>query len=160
MGWGHLKILFLRTMKPEKLNFTWKLSDMEQRQVDYIMGPRGSNGNEMHIIFLHGPRLLRWAMWPLGLLFALWSANSRGGDKSIILGYMTPASHLNIFSRSTTYERKFENIIEKNKIKGCICVTVFEEYMCSLIIITIMYQCVEYTLSMSFVFQILCISHQ
>jgi hypothetical protein len=22
MGWGHLKILFLRTMKPEKLNFT------------------------------------------------------------------------------------------------------------------------------------------
>jgi hypothetical protein len=25
MGWGHLKILFLRTMKPEKLNFTWKL---------------------------------------------------------------------------------------------------------------------------------------
>jgi hypothetical protein len=69
MGWGHLKILFLRTMKPEKQNFTWKLSDMEQRQVDYIMGPRGSNGNEMHIIFLHGPRLLRWAMRPLGLLF-------------------------------------------------------------------------------------------
>jgi hypothetical protein len=49
-GGVHLKILFLRTMKPEKLNFTWKLSDMEQRQVDYIMGPRGSNGgNEMHI---------------------------------------------------------------------------------------------------------------
>jgi hypothetical protein len=70
MGWGHLKILFLRTMKPEMLNFTWMLSDMEQRQVDYIMGPRGSNGNEMHIIFLHGPRLLRWAMWPMGLLFA------------------------------------------------------------------------------------------
>jgi hypothetical protein len=22
MGWGHLKILFLRTMKPEQLNFT------------------------------------------------------------------------------------------------------------------------------------------
>jgi hypothetical protein len=22
MGWGHLKILFLRAMKPEKLNFT------------------------------------------------------------------------------------------------------------------------------------------
>jgi hypothetical protein len=22
MGWGHLKILFLRTMKPEMLNFT------------------------------------------------------------------------------------------------------------------------------------------
>jgi hypothetical protein len=33
MGWGHLKILFLRTMKPEKLNFTWKHSDIEQRQV-------------------------------------------------------------------------------------------------------------------------------
>jgi hypothetical protein len=32
---------------------------MEQRQDDYIMGPRGSNGNEMHIIFLHEPRLLR-----------------------------------------------------------------------------------------------------
>jgi hypothetical protein len=32
-GWGHLKIVFLRTMKPEKLNFTWKHSDIEQRQV-------------------------------------------------------------------------------------------------------------------------------
>jgi hypothetical protein len=31
-GWGYLKILFLRTMKPEKLNFTWKHSDIEQRQ--------------------------------------------------------------------------------------------------------------------------------
>jgi hypothetical protein len=62
IGWGHLKVLFLRTMTPEKLNFTWKLSDMEQRQVDYIMGPRGSNvanGNEMHIIFLYWPNLLR-----------------------------------------------------------------------------------------------------
>jgi hypothetical protein len=29
----------------------------------------GANGNEMQIIFLHGPRLLRWAMWPIGLLF-------------------------------------------------------------------------------------------
>jgi hypothetical protein len=105
---GHLKVLFLRTMKPEKLNFTWidwlidylqfyvplknisliwrrhhcqwraakfrpmlgKLSDMEQRQVHYMMGPRGSNGgNEMHIIFLHGSRLLTWAIWPMGLLF-------------------------------------------------------------------------------------------
>jgi hypothetical protein len=32
-GCGHLKILFLRTMKPGKLNFTWKHSDIEQRQV-------------------------------------------------------------------------------------------------------------------------------
>jgi hypothetical protein len=32
-GWGHLKILFLRTTKPEKLNFTWKPSDIVQRQV-------------------------------------------------------------------------------------------------------------------------------
>jgi hypothetical protein len=24
-GWGHLKNLFLRTMKPEKLNFTWNI---------------------------------------------------------------------------------------------------------------------------------------
>jgi hypothetical protein len=32
-GWGHLKILFLRTMKPEKLNFTGKHSDIEQRLV-------------------------------------------------------------------------------------------------------------------------------
>jgi hypothetical protein len=60
---GHLKILFLRTMKPEKMNFTWKFRDMEQSQDDYIMGARGSNGanygNEMHIIFLHEPRLLR-----------------------------------------------------------------------------------------------------
>jgi hypothetical protein len=41
MRWGLLRILFLRTMKPEKLNFTWKLSGMEQRQVDYITGPEG-----------------------------------------------------------------------------------------------------------------------
>jgi hypothetical protein len=49
-------------MKPEKMNITWKLLDMEQRQDDYIMGPQGSNGangNEMLIIFLHEPRLLR-----------------------------------------------------------------------------------------------------
>jgi hypothetical protein len=26
-------------MKPEKMNITWKLLDMEQRQDDYIMGP-------------------------------------------------------------------------------------------------------------------------
>jgi hypothetical protein len=32
-GWGHLKILFLKTMKPEKLNFILKHSDIEQRQV-------------------------------------------------------------------------------------------------------------------------------
>jgi ribosomal protein L24E len=34
MEWGHLKILFLKTMNPKKLNFTRKLSDMEKRQVD------------------------------------------------------------------------------------------------------------------------------
>jgi hypothetical protein len=56
------------------MNFTWKLPDMKQRQADYIMGPRGSNGaneKEMHIIFLFEPRLLRWAMWPMGLLFPI-----------------------------------------------------------------------------------------
>jgi hypothetical protein len=31
--WGHLKNLFLRAIKPEKLNFTRKLSDIEQLQV-------------------------------------------------------------------------------------------------------------------------------
>jgi hypothetical protein len=30
---AHLKMLFLRTMKPEKLNFTWKHSEIEQKQV-------------------------------------------------------------------------------------------------------------------------------
>jgi hypothetical protein len=43
-------------------NYESFLTIMEQSQdYDYIMGPRGSNGNEMHIIFLHGPslRLLR-----------------------------------------------------------------------------------------------------
>jgi hypothetical protein len=65
MGWGHLKILFLRTMKPKKKKRKKKaelLSDMEQRQVDYIMDPQwsnGANGNKMLIIFLYGPRLLR-----------------------------------------------------------------------------------------------------
>jgi hypothetical protein len=33
MGLGHLKIFFFRTMKPEKLNITWKLSDLEQKKV-------------------------------------------------------------------------------------------------------------------------------
>jgi hypothetical protein len=28
-GLGHLKIFFFRTIKPEKLNFTWKLSDLK-----------------------------------------------------------------------------------------------------------------------------------
>jgi hypothetical protein len=32
MGWGHLKIIW--TMKPKMLNFTWKLPDIKQRQVD------------------------------------------------------------------------------------------------------------------------------
>jgi hypothetical protein len=63
-------------MKPEKLNFTWKLSDIEKSKLIKVMGPwvlNGTNGNEMHIIFLRGPRLLRWAMWPMGLLFTkLW----------------------------------------------------------------------------------------
>jgi hypothetical protein len=31
-------------MKPEKMKFTRKLLDMEQRQDDYIMSPQGSNG--------------------------------------------------------------------------------------------------------------------
>jgi hypothetical protein len=34
MGWGPFKILFLRSTKPEKLNFTRKLSDIEKKQVD------------------------------------------------------------------------------------------------------------------------------
>jgi hypothetical protein len=55
-------------MKQEKSNFTRKLSYMEQKQIDYIIGHRGSNGNEMHIVFLYGPKLLRWAMWPMVLL--------------------------------------------------------------------------------------------
>jgi hypothetical protein len=33
MGLGHLEIFLFRTMKPEKLNFTWKLSDLERKQV-------------------------------------------------------------------------------------------------------------------------------
>jgi hypothetical protein len=31
--WSHLEIFFKRTLKPEKMNFTWKLSDLEQRQI-------------------------------------------------------------------------------------------------------------------------------
>jgi hypothetical protein len=34
-------------------------------------GSNGANGNEMHIIFVYGPRLLRLAMWPMGLLFGV-----------------------------------------------------------------------------------------
>jgi hypothetical protein len=33
MRLGHLKIFFFRTMKPEKLKFTRKLSDLELQQV-------------------------------------------------------------------------------------------------------------------------------
>jgi hypothetical protein len=28
MGWGHLKFFFSRITGPEKLKFTWKLSDI------------------------------------------------------------------------------------------------------------------------------------
>jgi hypothetical protein len=74
MGWGHLEILFSRIMKPEKLNFTWKLSDTYRTKAGWLKSwvPEGRiNGNEMHIIFLYGLRLLRWAMWPIGLLFGV-----------------------------------------------------------------------------------------
>jgi hypothetical protein len=63
LRWGHLKIFFSSTTGPI---LTRLGTD------DYVMGPRrlnGANGNEMHIIFLHGPRLFRCAMWPMGLLF-------------------------------------------------------------------------------------------
>ena len=33
MGWGHLKIFFSRITGPEKLKFTWKLSDILENQV-------------------------------------------------------------------------------------------------------------------------------
>jgi hypothetical protein len=33
MGLGHLKIFFFKTTKPEKLNFTRKLSYLERKQV-------------------------------------------------------------------------------------------------------------------------------
>jgi hypothetical protein len=33
MGWGHLKIFFSRITGPEKLIFTWKLSDILENQV-------------------------------------------------------------------------------------------------------------------------------
>jgi hypothetical protein len=42
-------------MKPEKLNFTWKHSDVEQRQVGLIncpLGLDGANGNEMAYLIL------------------------------------------------------------------------------------------------------------
>jgi hypothetical protein len=46
-GLGHLKIFLFRTMKPEKLNFTWNLSDLERKQV-------GEN---------HGPPRVGWGKW-------------------------------------------------------------------------------------------------
>jgi hypothetical protein len=43
MGLGHLKIFF-RTMKLEKMNFTWKLYDLERKQVGWNLGLQGSDG--------------------------------------------------------------------------------------------------------------------
>jgi hypothetical protein len=39
--WSDLKV-FSRTTGPEKLKFTWKLSDIAQKQVYLNYGPRGS----------------------------------------------------------------------------------------------------------------------
>jgi hypothetical protein len=59
---GSFQNLILKNYEARKDEITSKLLDMEQRQDDYIMSPQGSNGangNEMHIIFLHEPSLLR-----------------------------------------------------------------------------------------------------
>jgi hypothetical protein len=50
------------------------------------MGPwRSNGGNEMHIIFSYRPRLLRWAMWPMGLLLKLPLISNCGPIRSILL---------------------------------------------------------------------------
>jgi hypothetical protein len=74
--WGHLKIFFLRTMTPEKLNFKWKLSYIYEGKLVKIMAPEGQMGQmemkcifDIGKIFIYRPSFLRWAMWPMGLLF-------------------------------------------------------------------------------------------
>jgi hypothetical protein len=63
MGWGHLKNL-------RKAEFYMKAFWHGTKASWLYYGPqRVKWGNEMHIIFLYGPRLIRWAMWPMGLLF-------------------------------------------------------------------------------------------
>jgi hypothetical protein len=60
IGLGHLKIFF-RTIKPEKLNFTWKLSDLERNQVK-IMAPEGKIRQiEMKCIFDIVKNIFIWA---------------------------------------------------------------------------------------------------
>jgi hypothetical protein len=58
-------------MKPEKLNFTRKHSDIEQRQVGWInwsLGSYGANGNKMQIkIYISQGR----AMWRMGHLIEI-----------------------------------------------------------------------------------------
>jgi hypothetical protein len=59
---GSFQNLIVKNYEARKDEFYMKLPDMEQRQDDYIMSPRGSdgaNGIKMHIVFLHEPRLLR-----------------------------------------------------------------------------------------------------
>jgi hypothetical protein len=52
MGWGHLNIFFLRTMKPEKLNFKLKLSYVYKGKLVKIMALEGRMGQiEMKCIF-------------------------------------------------------------------------------------------------------------
>jgi hypothetical protein len=51
-------------MKPEKLNFTWKLSYIYKGKLVKIMAPDSLMGQiEMIVekLFLYGPRILRWA---------------------------------------------------------------------------------------------------
>jgi hypothetical protein len=66
MGWGHLKIFFLRTMKPEKQNFTRKLSYIYEGKLVKIMTSEGRMGHmemkcifDIEKIFVYGPRFLR-----------------------------------------------------------------------------------------------------
>jgi hypothetical protein len=47
---GSFKIFFVSTMKPEKLNFTWKLSDLERRQLSWLKS---------------WPQWVRWGKWKL-----------------------------------------------------------------------------------------------
>jgi hypothetical protein len=49
-------------MKPEKLNFAWKLSDLERKQLVKIMVPEGRMVQmEMKCIFDIGKNISMWA---------------------------------------------------------------------------------------------------
>jgi hypothetical protein len=79
---GSLKNLILKNYEARKAEFYMKAFWHGTKASWLYHGPPRVKWKwNMHIIFLHGPRLLRWSMWPMGLLFLeLWRIHLEGWE--------------------------------------------------------------------------------